>query len=75
MRVCDSCYAQYGPKEEAGPGPGEQQQHRTEAEQDLPAEYLASPLSKQPQVFRMNSRSYGIIFITLGTREGGCAGR
>jgi len=50
VRVCDSCYAQYGPKEEAGPGPGEQQQHRTEAEQDLPAEYLASPLSKQPQV-------------------------
>ena len=53
MRTCDSCFEKYGPKDsETG---GDQatvrtRKERKDSESDLPAEYLASPLSKQPQV-------------------------
>ena len=46
MRVCDPCFDLYGPKEEAGVRPPAQQQKK-KTEGDLPAEYLASALSKQ----------------------------
>ena len=46
MRVCDTCYDQFGPKEEAGARPPAQQQKK-KPENDLPAEYLASALAKQ----------------------------
>ena len=46
MRVCDPCFDLYGPKEEAGARPPAQQQKK-KTEGDLPAEYLASALSKQ----------------------------
>merc|ERR1719278_339710 len=50
VRVCDSCFEQFGPKEEEGNSPVHE---KVKAEKDgsdnLPAEYLASPLSKQPQ--------------------------
>ena len=46
MRVCDPCFDLYGPKEEAGARPAAQQQKK-KTEGDLPAEYLASALSKQ----------------------------
>ena len=66
VRVCDSCFDQYGPKEEEGspsheekvvsPSPGAWRNYRVQGRGggageggDLPAEYLASPLSKQPQ--------------------------
>ena len=54
VRVCDSCFDKYGPKEGAvvaggsiSPLPPAQPGGK---ETDLPAEYLASPLSKQSQV-------------------------
>ena len=46
VRVCDPCFDLYGPKEEAGARPPAQQQKK-KTEGDLPAEYLASALSKQ----------------------------
>ena len=65
VRVCDSCFDQYGPKEEEGGSPVHEKvssvQLRTvlrvifkaktekDGSENLPAEYLASPLSKQPQ--------------------------
>merc|ERR1711971_1126965 len=49
VRVCDPCFDLYGPKEEAGARPPAQQQKK-KTEGDLPAEYLASALSKQNQV-------------------------
>ena len=67
VRVCDSCFDQYGPKEEEGGSPVHEKvssvqvktgsgvrvilQAKTEKDgsDNLPAEYLASPLSKQPQ--------------------------
>ena len=54
MRVCDSCFEKYGPKDSESPtgepGTIRIKKERKESESDLPAEYLASPLSKQPQV-------------------------
>jgi len=60
VRVCDSCFEEHGPKEgaEVQPVPGgkkaspepEQGTGKVGGKPDgLPAEYLASPLSKQPQ--------------------------
>jgi len=50
VRVCDSCFDQYGPKEEDSPiHQAKPQGPMGMKEPDLPAEYLASPLSKQPQ--------------------------
>merc|ERR1719341_2293787 len=51
VRVCDSCFDQYGPKEEEGGSPVHEKPAKTEKDgsDNLPAEYLASPLSKQPQ--------------------------
>ena len=52
VRTCDSCFEKYGPKDEelpAGQDPGTLRVKK-ESDSDLPAEYLASPLSKQPQV-------------------------
>ena len=51
--MCDSCFEKYGPQE--GDLPTEKEPIRLvkeakSGETDLPAEYLASPLSKQPQV-------------------------
>ena len=46
VRVCDPCFNLYGPKEEVGARPAAQQQKK-KTEGDLPAEYLASALSKQ----------------------------
>ena len=51
--MCDSCFEKYGPQE--GDLPTEKEPIRLvkevkSGEPDLPAEYLASPLSKQPQV-------------------------
>lgn len=42
--MCDSCFAQYGPTSSEIPTTPKQ-----EEKEDLPAEYLASPLSKQNQ--------------------------
>merc|ERR1719282_1417261 len=55
VRTCDSCFEKYGPKDEGSPtgqepGTLRAKKERRESESDLPAEYLASPLSKQPQV-------------------------
>ena len=55
VRTCDSCFEKYGPKDEGSPtgqepGTLRVKKERQESESDLPAEYLASPLSKQPQV-------------------------
>ena len=51
VRVCDSCFEQYGPKEETSPRHHSHNQNQTKKKSDetadLPAEYLASPLSKQ----------------------------
>jgi len=50
VRVCDSCFDQYGPKEEEGGSPvHEKAKTEKDGSDNLPAEYLASPLSKQPQ--------------------------
>lgn len=54
VRTCDSCFEKYGPQESDQPA-GEKEPIRLKKEvrsdqSDLPAEYLASPLSKQPQV-------------------------
>merc|ERR1719219_2120020 len=50
VRVCDSCFEQFGPKEEEGGSPVHQKvKAEKEGAESLPAEYLASPLSKQPQ--------------------------
>jgi len=50
VRVCDSCFDQYGPKEEEGGSPvHEKGKSEKDGADSLPAEYLASPLSKQPQ--------------------------
>jgi len=46
VRVCDSCFAQYGPSASDTPTSPKQE---TADKDDLPAEYLASPLSKQNQ--------------------------
>jgi len=46
VRVCDSCFDQFGPNETLANPAGIE---KKEASSDLPAEYLASPLSKQPQ--------------------------
>merc|ERR1712038_1897261 len=54
VRVCDSCYESYGPKE-ANDNTGASiasplKSSKTDLmDSDLPAEYLASPLSQQPQ--------------------------
>jgi len=52
VRVCDSCFEKFGPKESdsADTGTLRPKKERADSESDLPAEYLASPLSKQPQV-------------------------
>ena len=47
VRVCDTCFDQFGPKEEAGARAPVQQQSKKKQESDLPAEYLASALAKQ----------------------------
>ena len=50
MRVCDSCYEEYGPKEGEGARGVETSPMKTKKEaieSDLPAEYLASPLAQQ----------------------------
>ena len=50
MRVCDSCYEEYGPKEGEGARGAETSPMKTKKEaidSDLPAEYLASPLAQQ----------------------------
>ena len=49
VRVCDTCFDLYGPKDEAASGAprGQPQPQKKKQEGDLPAEYLASPLSKQ----------------------------
>ena len=50
MRVCDSCYEEYGPKEGEGVPGAATSPLKTKKEPldgDLPAEYLASPLSQQ----------------------------
>merc|ERR1712013_263677 len=47
VRVCDSCFAQYGPS--ASDTPASPKQETAADKEDLPAEYLASPLSKQNQ--------------------------
>jgi len=51
VRVCDSCFDQFGPKDEDSPIHQQKQAAAagTGKESDLPEEYLASPLSKQPQ--------------------------
>ena len=55
VRVCDSCFEQYGPAEEEQPESPAPQARSAEKEggggggDQLPAEYLASPLSKQSQ--------------------------
>merc|ERR1719376_389411 len=46
VRVCDSCFAQYGPSASDTPTSPKQE---TADKDDLPAEFLASPLSKQNQ--------------------------
>lgn len=54
VRVCDPCFEQYGPKEENSPRHRShatvQSSKKSDESTDLPAEYLASPLSKQSQV-------------------------
>ena len=52
MRVCDSCFEKYGPRDTESPTgeSGPTIRVKRESESELPAEYLASPLSKQPQV-------------------------
>jgi len=45
VRVCDSCFAQYGPSATDTPASPKTEENK----EDLPAEYLASPLSKQSQ--------------------------
>ena len=52
MRTCDSCFDKYGPKEsdQSDAGAVRVKKERRESEPSLPPEYLASPLSKQPQV-------------------------
>ena len=45
--MCDSCFAQYGPS--ASDTPASPKQETAADKEDLPAEYLASPLSKQNQ--------------------------
>merc|ERR1719233_755415 len=47
VRVCDSCFAQFGPS--ASDTPTSPKQETAADKDDLPAEYLASPLSKQNQ--------------------------
>jgi len=47
VRVCDSCFDQYGPS--ANDTPTSPSGDKKESTSDLPAEYLASPLSKQSQ--------------------------
>ena len=54
MRVCDSCFDDFGPKEGEGnpgsvtsPSNGTKKENASTMDGDLPAEYLASPLSKQ----------------------------
>ena len=49
MRVCDSCYEEYGPKEEGARGveTSPMKTKKEALESDLPAEYLASPLAQQ----------------------------
>jgi len=54
VRVCDSCYESYGPKEaNDNTRPSNTSPLKTSKtdllDSDLPAEYLASPLSQQPQ--------------------------
>jgi hypothetical protein len=65
VRVCDSCFDKYGPKETAAAA-GAAATAATAVssllsskEADLPAEYLASPLSKQSQV------NFFFIFLTV----------
>ena len=55
MRTCDSCFEKYGPQEsDLTSGDKEpirlKKETKSDLQSDLPAEYLASPLSKQPQV-------------------------
>jgi hypothetical protein len=52
VRVCDSCFDKYGPKETtaAAAAATAASSLLSGKEPDLPAEYLASPLSKQSQV-------------------------
>ena len=54
MRTCDSCFEKYGPQESdlssTDKEPVRLKKEAKSDQSDLPAEYLASPLSKQPQV-------------------------
>ena len=62
MRVCDSCYEEYGPKEGEGAPGAETSPMKTKEEaldSDLPAEYLASPLAQQVCLQSEQSRITG----------------
>ena len=59
VRVCDTCFDQYGPKDES---PRPHQPAKKEA--DLPAEYLASALSQQVR-FCSNTMSYCFWYLYL----------
>eukprot|EP00090_Calanus_glacialis_P042474 TRINITY_DN7532_c0_g1_i3.p1 TRINITY_DN7532_c0_g1~~TRINITY_DN7532_c0_g1_i3.p1 ORF type:complete len:761 (+),score=322.19 TRINITY_DN7532_c0_g1_i3:35-2317(+) len=49
VRVCDSCFDQHGPSASETPTSPVSGEKKEAVTSDLPAEYLASPLSKQPQ--------------------------
>ena len=69
MRVCDPCFDLYGPKEEAGARPPAQQQKK-KTEGDLPAEYLASALSKQVCTLIIYEKNWKV-FLVKGCKKSG----
>ena len=71
MRVCDPCFDLYGPKEEAGARPPAQQQKK-KTEGDLPAEYLASALSKQVCILIIYGKKLKIIFWLKVAKKQAC---
>ena len=72
MRVCDSCYEEYGPKEGEGAPGAETSPMKTKKEaldSDLPAEYLASPLAQQVCLQSEQSRITGQFILMFNFRD------
>ncbi|TRY69585.1 hypothetical protein TCAL_03269 [Tigriopus californicus] len=53
VRVCDSCFDQFGPKEttsaKSSPVKSQRKERKSSMDANLPAEYLSSSLAQQPQ--------------------------
>ena len=62
VRVCDSCYDIHAPKEDKQQPQQLSPSQDKKSENDLPAEYLASPLSRQSQEPQKNGNDTALAY-------------